>query len=618
MHDTSSCPHCKQFPQEIFDLRMVLINEALDNSQWAIDSRERLKAVEVACWYSGPDGELDQEAEPSPQKQKKRGKSVNGKGVKRMRTNSQEQRQIDAIEFAKNLQNESPAQSLTGTSGIPEQSHEDVWKKSVNETLRALTLMMQAQMSQNKAPPVPPRPSSMTEASSSDQTIPKQRDLPKEPIPRKPKQHIATDAHGRQSQTLSKTYADFERLDSSQSDGEDVVQEVVFQTSDQEDPDMDPDVSEADLGRMEKRKMHLLSIPRIVPDLDIPQPDKKSHRLEMLNEKQRSNLMPFLTEMYDQISKVSVVRERRSKDPFQRLPKFYPTVEPAESGILQNRPVPRELLSYVHKDNLVKSGASGRIAKLVDTIPEGAKEHAAIQSFKQATGYIRLANNIEIDVEMCQTLIKSISSLSKDVDDMKGLPKGASSKMLQIAQKVRLLDKVVYDVQSSNADLVRSSLHQYQKSLVDRRNAWISAADLQQGTAAELRRADFPKPTHHDDPEMLDMFGCEGMAVLKENDEVQKQASLHSRSYSTPQHTWVPSMAKQYNHNQGRFRPGFKGGYRNQGNRGSFGGGPGYPHGGRGQNSFRRRPQGGRRPSNRGNRGKRQPFSHPSASNSKE
>jgi hypothetical protein len=584
-------------------LRLVLINECLDNNNWAEDSRERLKAVEVACWYVGPEGDLDQEAEDTPPKKKRR-KSRRRSGQ------SDTASQKDVVEYAK-------SHPTPPTPKISGESHDDQWRSSVDDTLKKLMTMMQAssqvqpEAASSSAPPIPPRPTNMGKSQSdSDQTIPKQRPLPSNPIPKKK----TAGKEGQSSFEFSRTMQEEEGFDDT-SETEDVYSddELLFDSS---------DVQESDLGRLEKRKMHLKGIPFVVPDLKVPMPVKKKGRFELLQEKVKDNQMPFLAEMYDEINRVSIVKERaqRQRDPFSLLAKFYPTDEPAESGILINRPVPRELLNHVPAKSQVKSGISGRQAQLKPSSADGTKEAAARHSFKQAAGYMRLANNLEIDVEMSQTLVDNISTLSKDIQAMKGLPKEAKSKLLQMGQKIRVLNSTVYDIRSTNADLVRCSLYQYQRSLVDRRDAWIKAAKVLEGTANELRLADFPTVSHRDPSEQINMFGPEGTNILKENDAIQQQASLHNRHYQGPAHTWVPSMGGPPQ-NQ-RFRQNYRGsvgygpgtGYFNPGQGRGF-----FPQGqplGRGQDNYRRRPSGGRRPNNRGGRG-RQPFNQAPASNRK-
>ena len=55
---------------------------------------------------------------------------------------------------------------------------------------------------------------------------------------------------------------------------------------------------------------------------------------------------------------------------------------------------------------LQESGASGLTAKLKPTTVEGLKETAANDSHQYATTNLRLSNNIEIGVEVCNTLIQ--------------------------------------------------------------------------------------------------------------------------------------------------------------------------------------------------------------------
>jgi hypothetical protein len=136
------------------------------------------------------------------------------------------------------------------------------------------------------------------------------------------------------------------------------------------------------------------------------------------------------------------------------VPKYYPTTEPAESGIFRSRDVPRELLNFVHHTKINNRGASGRQAQIKATLPEGTKELAAQRSFKQAATYVRLTNNLEIDVEVLHSLVTQVGSLVSQIESIKEVPILAKAKLLQVAQKVRLLDNTVFDVRSTNAQLL--------------------------------------------------------------------------------------------------------------------------------------------------------------------
>jgi hypothetical protein len=414
-----------------------------------------------------------------------------------------------------------------------------------------------------------------------EETLPKQRSLPQAKIPRKQPQE-ASGADGRSRFQFARTYQDFEDVQESfiDQDQEQVDQiDHIDQGLDDRAQEPDSGLIEVDLGRLEKRKMHLQGLKNMVPDLQVtPPPQPRS-----LYQKPKENMMPFLSELFEQISLGSVVQERKPKDPFASLPKYYPTSEPAESGILQNRHVPRELLNLVANAKLVSNnqGASGRKALLKPTIEEGARDEAAKVSFKQAAGYIRLANNFEIDVEVMSQLMSQIGSIVNDLEKVRNLPVVAKAKVLQLSQKVRLMDKTVFDVKSTNADFARSCLYQYQSALFDRRHAWLSASMVLKGTASELKGADFPQPSHTDPPGRLDMFGTEGTKILKEYDQLATDGK-------------VPTPQNQFNQPHNKFK---------QSRGGHFGGRQSYGQGAsnyRGQGQGQRaRGGGGGRPNNR-------------------
>jgi hypothetical protein len=598
-----------------------MMNECLDNGDWAEDAPVRLRLAEQEAWYKS-EQTLDSSS-----------------------CSTKSMRKSDSSQIV----SEPPSKKT-------KDSTEDQWKTDINNTLAALSSMVQqlasakAVVVQQEAPPIPPLPQRSEEqlkliadvrefvndnpqastpsksnssdnsnsadksGKSPDETIPKQRALPKAPIPRKKPEERSTGKNDNQDdlhmyEAVENYYDSIEFVQ---------VQEGVHQQEQAEvepDPEIDQE-PELDLGRLEKRKMFLSGLKTMVPDLKITQPQvNRSGRFGMLAQKPKENIMPFLTELFDQISLNSEVKDRRTRDPFNLLKKYYPTSEPAESGVLQGRDVPRELIDLVIPSRLVVPGASGRKAILKNSSAEGAKEEAAKVSLSQASGYIRLTNNLEIDSEVMQTLSDQVQSIVSDLEKVCGLPAVAQAKVMQLSQKVRLMGKAVYDVRATNADFARCALSQYQIALNDRRSAWISASMVLKGTASELRGADYPRPSQNDAVGRLDMFGPVGSQILKEYDQLAKDGKV-----PTPQAVVATS--------HGRGGHGGKGGHhqysgpRNQpqfsGNHSNF---RGQGHG-RGQ-SFRGR-HGNRRPRNnyrggRGNRGHfQQPFSQSSRPQNKE
>jgi hypothetical protein len=597
---------------------MIMINECLDSGDWAADAHDRLQAMESAVWY--PPSEENETANAS----------IDSSVSKKSKTKR------------KSDQSDLP--------GPKRSKEEDLWRTEINNTLATLTNVVQqlaVKNSQEQAPPVPPRsneqiqliqdvrqfvrdnpqvstpvrpsesgPSQISgktvvsQQQDEEETFPKQKALPSGRIPRKSIPSLGKTASKSGSQgafQFSTTFQDYEEYQSQTSDqyDEDLDRQDNLDRDQEDVADPDDNTIDMDLGRLEKRKMHLAGLAKMCPDLKTTQPAvSTSGRFGLLKKKPKDNIMPFLTEMFEQISLNSVVRERRPRDPFSLFPKFYPTTEPAESGILQSRHVPREIVDLVPKTRLVKPAASGRKAILKNSMADGAKDEAAQRSFRQACGYIRLANNLEIDIEVMQNLMRQIGSIVSDLEKVRTLPTVAKAKVLQLSQKVRLMDRTIFDVQSSNADLARGSLYQYQSALYDRRSAWISASMILNGAAAELKGADFPRPSAQDEAGTLDMFGPEGTKVLKEYDVLAKDGKV-----PTPQNSY--SNNRQ---NQSRGRP-FSGPYHQGGHyRGGHGQGQGRGQSmrSRGNVPSNRRPRGNYR-GHRGNRGgfNSQPFSQP-------
>ena len=85
---------------------------------------------------------------------------------------------------------------------------------------------------------------------------------------------------------------------------------------------------------------------------------------------------------------------------------------------------------------------SGQSVKLAKTSIEGVKESAALKSQELASSGIRLANNLEIGVEVCSNLIQqSRQSLEvlKEVD----LPDSAKLALAQLNSNMTLMTNTV-------------------------------------------------------------------------------------------------------------------------------------------------------------------------------
>jgi hypothetical protein len=368
-----------------------------------------------------------------------------------------------------------------------------------------------------------------------------------------------------------------------------------FDQFNEDNSDSDPDeLQTPDVGRLEKRRMHLKTMRDVLPFLKHPTPanEPSTGSFSLLADRDKADKMPFLPQIFTQVEKVCEVFDKKPKNPFKSLPRYYPTTEAAETSLFQPRAVPRELVQMVHPDKVATGGVSGRAATLKNNTNHGAKEEAANRSFNQACGYIRLANNFELDAEVAHTLIRKVTKYTGRLGALE-LPPEADLILEEIAQKIQLLNATVFDISSTNADFLKSAIAQYQSALINKREAWISSAGVQPGAAKELRTMDFPKPAEaagSASPQTMGLFGPIGSSVLGEYYTYQRESHLMGNRFFTPANNW-------YNRRNRQQRSDFQG-YRGRGNR-SFNdnynsrGRGGRGGQGRGGRPSRRRGQGG-------------------------
>ena len=86
----------------------------------------------------------------------------------------------------------------------------------------------------------------------------------------------------------------------------------------------------------------------------------------------------------------------------------------------QPRSVPRGLLLFVPQGLLQEMGASGHKARLRKGTQQDACKEAAIKSHTQACEYLRLTNNTEIGVEVCQSLLQRAEMFQQGILDTEG------------------------------------------------------------------------------------------------------------------------------------------------------------------------------------------------------
>ena len=165
-----------------------------------------------------------------------------------------------------------------------------------------------------------------------------------------------------------------------------------------------------------------------------------------------------------------------------------------------------------------------------------------------------------------------------------------------------LLNNSVFDVKSTNNDLLNLSLAQYNKALDDRREAWINSTHLPQGVNNYLKHSDNVKPVLTDPGETrLSMLAQQEVKALDEHHQMLRDQimirSLQGPSGFNPR--GKQNNKRGNNSNRGRGYQGNQGfnNYQNSGARGR----------GRGANRGNFRP--------RGRQGNQQPFSEPQSQN---
>ena len=130
-----------------------------------------------------------------------------------------------------------------------------------------------------------------------------------------------------------------------------------------------------DVGRKEKRRMYLSSLRNLVTELKHAQVQsaQSAGHFSFLQTREKADRMPFLRKVFHQVPKSGVKNQGRKVDVIKRMAKIYPTTEPAESGVLQPRLVPKELRQFVPANLLLDGGASSLSARLKPSTLEGEK-----------------------------------------------------------------------------------------------------------------------------------------------------------------------------------------------------------------------------------------------------
>lgn len=367
--------------------------------------------------------------------------------------------------------------------------------------------------------------------------------------------------------------------DQTQSSFDDSRVSQVVSTIQGSDSEVDSD-KEVDLGRGDRRKMYLAGLRNIVPELKHSKIDSapQSGHFSLLVPKPKDNIMPMLGQVFQNVSAVAGFSKKK-KDPFKtckRVSEFYVTTEPAESSLLQPRSVPRQLTQFVPNNSIFEGGASAKTIRLQRNTFNGNTESHALRSHAQASTFIRVSNNIEIGVEVTGNLLNQIGEQLQRLRS-RDLPAGLSTPLAIINSKMAMLKQTNFDIKSSNNDIMKVALSQYQGALESRREAWFDEANLPTGIRNELRKSEYVVPKETDtQAKVISMLSPQAVLTLEEHQQyVRDKALLDLSSRGRGRGAYRGRGGNRGGRGRGRFqgnrpqhsnrgfyRGGFKGGYR--------------------------------------------------------
>lgn len=119
----------------------------------------------------------------------------------------------------------------------------------------------------------------------------------------------------------------------------------------------------------------------------------------------RENIMSFSPELFQQVANSAKISTNKRLDVVEKVTRFYPTKQLAESSVLQPRVIPHELLQFVVPNSLVERGVSGRATGLAKQTVDRVREAAALTIEAQAAACTRLTINTLIGVAVSTTLM---------------------------------------------------------------------------------------------------------------------------------------------------------------------------------------------------------------------
>lgn len=279
------------------------------------------------------------------------------------------------------------------------------------------------------------------------------------------------------------------------------------------------------LSKAERRELWLNHLREINPELKHHQVDAPpaSAHFGSFKSKEDKTVMPFCPLLQDEMKKASEARKDKKsqkKDPFKVVEKYYKTMEPVESTILQARSIPMELLGEIPPGKLQNAGASGAEARLKVDTPSGQKEVAALRDARQASSYIRLINSQELAITALDKLAKV---QSEGIDDLlsENLPIGISTSMTSLKANVETIMAAVKDLQQGNGHLATCAIRQYTDATRDRQEAWLKSSSLPAPLQAEIARTELALP-EGDSTQPLSILGKQAREMVTGHVQLRK------------------------------------------------------------------------------------------------
>ena len=548
------CEVCSDLPKPVRDMRSLLISEAVEQGSWPSNWLERLSNIQDMVFQTPLDATSPKSNESAKKsKSNETTKKSNTKTKKKVcskeliTSSSSSSSETDEDQYEnqtedKNGDIQTKPKQVDSSQGQSVGSED--WQTSITSTVSTLAANMQAMMEQMKKMTESKTKGKKPKSKKPKMTKSKQ-DSDVEPAKKRRKTNSNSTPPSTSTSTNYQTPP--EQPLYSYSLPEELMQpplpsnlniprfsnqetfheasDLVYNSSEESDTEL-----EVDINRTDKRKLYLQGLKSLVPSLKHSQQTEQleSGHFSLITRAPNTNIMPMLDEVYTQVSNTAskdcIINKQRKKI-LTNTSKFYMTTEPAESGFLQPRTIPRELLHHVNPNKLNKKGASGKSATLTTNIKQGVKESQALASFKHAANSIRIANNMEIGIEAQGSLIKRCQRNIAKIKEF-DVPEEVQGYLGSLNTSLQLMNQTLFDIKSSNNDLMKMSLGQYNQSLTDRREAWLTATDLPIGLVQELKDSDQTFNLSSDQKGPLQMFNQQDINMLKDYNAAEKDLAI--------------------------------------------------------------------------------------------